>query len=844
MAGLLSSRPFALRRRRVRKQGFVNAVTAWATLLAVTVGMCLFDTGVAEAQQNYLTFRSQIRPTPPAAGNSGSFAKQALNPGAAASAANQGKMLVHADELSYDYNNSRVSALGNVQIYHNGSTLEADKVIYDQAAKRLHAEGNVRLTEANGKITYGDIIDLSEDFRDGFVDSLRVDTPDQTRMAAARADRSDGNFMVLQNGVYTACEACREDPRKPPLWQVKAARIIHNQTEKMLYFEDASLEFFGKPIAWFPYMSAPDPTVKRKTGFLMPLFSSNSAYGFGVETPYYIAMAPDYDLTLSPRITTKQGPLMQAEWRQRLENGFYTIKGAGLYQFDKDYFIRDDGTPTPGYRDWRGSVESMGRFNVTNNWMFGWDGVLVTDPVFFQNYRIRSLQQRSGDPLGLGLTEGISQLFLTGRGSRSFFDARTIYYTGFSEADVQSALPFVHPVIDYSRTLETPVLGGEVSYSVNLTSLSRASADFDPISSSAYNNGYCAPSTADPAVKTKANCLLRGIAGDYNRLSAETSWKRQIVDTFGQVWTPFMSVRAEVANVNVKDQIGVSNFIAPGETQTARIMPTVGIEYRYPFIGVQSWGTQTVEPIAQLIVRPSEQRKITLPNEDAQSLVYDDTNLFKVDKFSGWDRTEGGGRANAGVQYTAQFNRGGFVNVLFGQSYQLFGENSFAMGDLTNTGLNSGLDTSRADYVARLAYQPNKIYSVISRFRFDEADFTLRRLEIEGRANFDRWGMSVLYGNYDAQPLLGFLTRREGVLGMGSVKLDANWVLSGAARYDIDATKFNQLRFGVGYIDDCFIMSLNYITDYNYSGNVQTNHSVMFQVSLRTLGGTGGVGAQ
>ena len=116
-------------------------------------------------------------------------------------------MLVQADEMDYDYNNHRISAVGNVQIYHNGATLEADKVIYDQTTKRVHAEGNARLTEANGKITYGEIIDLSEDFRDGFVDSLRVDTPDQTRMAAARADRTDGNFTVLQNGVYTACEA-------------------------------------------------------------------------------------------------------------------------------------------------------------------------------------------------------------------------------------------------------------------------------------------------------------------------------------------------------------------------------------------------------------------------------------------------------------------------------------------------------------------------------------------------------------------------------------------------------------------------------------------------------------
>ena len=151
-------------------------------------------------------------------------------------------------------------------------------------------------------------------------------------------------------------------------------------------------------------------------------------------------------------------------------------------------------------------------------------------------------------------------------------------------------------------------------------------------------------------------------------------------------------------------------------------MPTVGLEYRYPFINVQSWGTQTIEPIAQVIVRPNETGIGKLPNEDSQSLIFDDTNLFQVDKFAGWDRVEGGGRANVGVQYTTQFNRGGFVNAMFGQSYQLFGTNSFAAGDTTNTGLDSGLDTDRSDYVARLLYQPDRIWSFTTRFRFDQDD--------------------------------------------------------------------------------------------------------------------------
>ena len=186
-------------------------------------------------------------------------------------------MLVQADEINYDYANERVSAVGNVQIYYSGSTLEADRVIYDQKTKRLHAEGNVRLTEPDGKVTYGEILDLSDDYRDGFVDSLRLERPEQTRIAATRADRSGGNYTVFQNGVYTACEPCKDDPKKPPKWQVKAARIIHDQGEKMIYFEDARLEFFGVPLAWLPYFSAPDPTVKRKSGFLMPLFRHRAA---------------------------------------------------------------------------------------------------------------------------------------------------------------------------------------------------------------------------------------------------------------------------------------------------------------------------------------------------------------------------------------------------------------------------------------------------------------------------------------------------------------------------------------------------------------------------------------
>lgn len=747
-------------------------------------------------------------------------------------------MLVQATEMQYDYTNKRVSAVGNVQVYYAGTTIEADRLIYDETTKRIHAEGNVRMTEADGRITYAEVINLSDDFRDGFVDSLRLDSADQTRMAAARADRSAGNYTVFHSGVYTACEPCKDDPRKPPLWQVKGARMIHDEGERMIYFEQAQLEFFGKPVAYFPYFSAPDPTVKRKSGFLMPTFSYGSKFGASVQTPYYWALSPDYDLTLTPRFMTKQGVLMSGEWRQRLINGAYSIRLSGIYQLDKDVFLRPNGEPpTPGYRDVRGALETVGQFALTDKWVWGWDGIVPTDSTYFQDYG-RTTYQRYLNPLLTGVSEGVSQLYLSGRGDRSYFDVRAIYYYGFSESDVQRQIPIIHPVMDYNYTFGHPILGGELSYRMNLTSLSRQGVSFDPITTTARSFGLCAPGNADPAVKLPASCLLRGLPGTYTRVSGETTWKRSLTDPYGQVFTPFVKLRADAAAISISSQPGVANYVTPGDSTELRAMPTAGVEYRYPLINVQAWGTQTIEPIAQVIVRPDEPGIGKLPNEDSQSLIFDDTNLFKVDKFAGWDRMEGGGRANVGVQYTAQFNRGGFVNALFGQSYHMFGTNSFATSDATNTGIASGLDTSRSDYVARVSYQPDRIYTFSTRYRFDQETLNVRRFEVEARANYDRWSVSALYGNYDAQPALGFLERREGILATGSIKLAQNWSMLGSIRYDLDAGKVDQTRFGIGYIDDCLILALNYIASYTYSGNVNQDHRVILQLSLRTLGTT------
>ena len=157
------------------------------------------------------------------------------------------QMIVRADELQYDNINNRILAIGNVQIYYKRSTLEADRVIYEQNTKRMRAEGNARLTEADGKVVHGEIIDLTDQFRDGFVDSLQLEAAGQDPLRGAARRTQGGRYTVFQSGVYTACEPCKDDPRKPPRWQVRATRIIHDDTEKMIYFEERAARILRRP---------------------------------------------------------------------------------------------------------------------------------------------------------------------------------------------------------------------------------------------------------------------------------------------------------------------------------------------------------------------------------------------------------------------------------------------------------------------------------------------------------------------------------------------------------------------------------------------------------------------
>ncbi len=794
------------------------------------------------------------------------------------------KLLVEADELIYDNDRNTVTARGNAELHFGPRTLQADRVRYDRATSRVFAEGNVRLTDKDGAVVTGARMELTDDFKTGFIDSLRIQQSVErrgetvrTRFSAPRAERLNGEQTAFDYGTYTACEPCKDNPGTPPLWQVRATKIVHNNETHTIYFEESQLELAGIPVAYLPYFEAPDPTVKRKSGFLTPRFVTSTAIGTGVSVPYFFNLAPDYDLTVSPTFVSRQGALGQAEFRQRLDNGTYNLRLSGIFQTTPSAFL--PGPLGAGDRDFRGSIESRGRFYINDRWRTGWDLVGVTDKWFLDNYRIRN-QNIVTDYF----REAVSTAYLIGQGDRSWFEARGYYFKGLSSFDWQKEQPIVAPVIDYDKRINGPgEIGGEVRFEANITSLTREATDFQGLPrTSAYLfspsfNGVSYPLYETCSTFNQASCLIRGLAGTNTRASAQASWRRSFIDDAGQVFTPFTYLRADAFFTN-PSLSGYQNALVPtianvGEGFNGRIMPAVGLDYRYPFVSdFGPLGVHTIEPIAQIIARPSETRIGRLPNEDAQSLVFDDTSLFEWDKFSGYDRVEGGVRTNLGGQYSAVTAGGWYTNVMFGQSIQLAGVNSFRRGDIANVGLESGLETRRSDFVGRFQVSPNQNISFISRARFDQSDFKVNRFEAGVTARFAPFlplTLSTFYSYYEAQPLLGFSHRREGVTASATYNITPNWFITGSALVDLthyldtrdlfaDATAsylanpvgaapvyqnpgrfyLSGMSLGGGYQDECTTVSLNYIVSpiATALGTRERNQTVLLRLELKTLG--------
>ena len=200
-------------------------------------------------------------------------------------------VLFKADQLRNEQKIGLVVATGNVEFTQNGRTLLADSVTYNRRTDTVTASGNISLLEPTGEVIFADHIELTGQMRDGVIKNMRVRMTDDSRIAAAGGRRIGGTRTEFSKAVYSPCKLCEKDPTRAPIWQVKASKVTHDQETKDVTYRNAFLEFYGIPVMYTPYLSHPDPTVERRTGFLIPTYGSDSELGTLVSTPYYFDFA-------------------------------------------------------------------------------------------------------------------------------------------------------------------------------------------------------------------------------------------------------------------------------------------------------------------------------------------------------------------------------------------------------------------------------------------------------------------------------------------------------------------------------------------------------------------------
>ena len=365
-------------------------------------------------------------------------------------------VLITADQITYDRDLGVVVASGHVEVSQNDRILTADTLTYNERRKTVAASGNVALLDPTGNVVFADYMEVSDDLKNAVIQNIRMLLADKSRMAAARGTRT-GDIDVLDKGVYSPCLPCAKNPLRPPIWQLTARKIVHDNAAHEIEFHDAWMEIFGVPVLYSPYFSHPDPTVKRKSGFLAPSFGASGDLGGRIEIPYFWAIAPDRDLTVAPIITTKAYPVITGTYRQRLEDGSINIDAGGTYN-NLDRIGTGD---TNGTHDkLAGYIFGTSQFDLNDNWRAGLDINRTSNRALLQIFGLPHAYDPALD----------SEVYAEGFDGRSYATIQAWDFQALG-SNIPEQQPIVAPLIDYELVGEPGRYGGYWSANFNAMAL-------------------------------------------------------------------------------------------------------------------------------------------------------------------------------------------------------------------------------------------------------------------------------------------------------------------------------------------------------------------------------------
>lgn len=691
---------------------------------------------------------------------------QAFSPPGVGGGEEEVPTLVSADDLAFDDQLDIVIARGNVELIQGARILLADAVTLNRRTQIVTASGNVVYTDETGDVWFAEYAELDEDFATGFIEGVGTRFANNAVFAAASAQRREGRYTDGERVIYTPCRLCEEDPDRAPLWQIRAAQAEHDAEDLEITYRDATLEMFGVPLFYTPYLSQPDPRVRQRTGWLAPVFRRNEQAGSMVSLQYYWAVAQDRDLTGQIIVTQERNQAYGGEVRQRFENGFFDVRGT--FNFSEREDKEGEG------ETFRGHLFGDTEFHLNEYWRTGASVRTVMDDNYLEVFEISD--------------EDIleNRVYVEGFTRNDYAVAEGLAFLDISPNRVDQPYAIPHLAYEHTQLPGTGPFGGTLFGSLDGIALFRP------------DDG--------PRVTRRAGESLEGV--DTLRADATAGWRRQSFGASGVVTELEGSIAGTVWRSSALPASDDPSELRDG-VFAARLAPLAQAQLRYPLVGEVSGLQALVQPVLSATGSFGfGGDEDDIPNNDSLGVEFDELMLLASNRFPGFDRREQGMWVTYGGD-VGLFDpvSGGYASAFIGQSYRLTGNE-----DLFPTG--SGLDQDRSDIVGVVDIVPARWLDVNWRFRLDSEDFSFRRNEVNARAGVPVFTATAQYSFIDDQA--GTATNRdEEELNLAATsRLSQYWTATANWTIDVDQGENRRASIGIAYSDECFTFRLTGTRDF------------------------------
>ena len=684
-----------------------------------------------------------------------------------------GEILFSSDSLSYEQGENKVIAQGNVEVSHKGEVLLADKIIFERDEKKITASGKISFLQKNGDVLFADSITLSASFMSGAAENIRLIMTDDARAAAALMRREKGRFTILEKAVYSPCKPCEEDSSRPPLWQLKAHEVRHDQKQQRIEYKDAYLEFLGIPIAYTPYLSHPDPTRERESGFLAPNWGNNSDLGAFVAVPYFLNISPSADLTLQPiwYASENQG-VLSGKYRQRTTNGEFNFTGSGTQ-------ANGNGSSDGVSNEFRGHLFGDGKFDIDRTWRWGFDLEHASDDTYLKRYDFSGADST--------LT---SDLYIEGFRNRNYMKAKAYNFENQRYGRDENEVP------DFLATAQYNFVGEPTKH-----------GDYWTMDSSLVS-------------------LTRQKGTDVQRYHAKGGWNLPATLKTGEIYTFSASADGTLYYVNSQPMPNQSqNFTGA----TGQIFPQVSLKWQYPLARKHGSITEVFEPIIAGYLAPNVGSRDKIPNEDSQDFQFSDTSLFTGNRYDGVDRFSGGNHVDYGVKWSVHGSSGGSSHAFLGQSYRPRKDNSLPD--------KSGLEDHFSDIVGRTRVSPNSFIDLLYRFRLAKADLAPKQSDFELGIGPQSLRLNLDYNFIGTDADTGNFGDREEIGVSLSTKLARYWDSRIYANRRLsEPSGMMGTGVSLSYADECFKVDLAFTRSYYEDRDLRQNDTISLRFELKNLG--------